>query len=141
MALETAREAGLVESFLPTNFKLPMVAPGDLGRSAAHFLSEPVEKTGLHFVEGPELYSPADVARAFADALGKPASVAEIPKAKWIEKYRSFGFSEAAAQSYARMTEKTISELEMAADPVRGKTALRQYVKALVERMPAPTKA
>ena len=70
-SLETAKNEGVVHTFYPVDFKLPMVAPKDIGKIAAGLLTEPSEKTGVHYVEGPEMYSSADVAGAFSIALGK----------------------------------------------------------------------
>jgi uncharacterized protein YbjT (DUF2867 family) len=134
MALASAQEAGVVESFLPAGLRLPMVAPEDLGRSAAQRLAEPSDDGGIWHVEGPELYSPEDVAGAFAQALGKPVSVKEVPETQWREKYRSYGFSEAAADSYARMTEITVREPMTSSNPTRGPTTLQDYVLDLVTR-------
>ena len=132
MALQSATERGVVESFYPKDFVLPMVAPEDLGTSAAQFLCEPADRSGLHHVEGPQRYTPADVADAFARALEKPVHVSVIPKSRWIETYRSIGFSAAAADSYARMTERTLDSASMPADPIRGATSLGDYISARV---------
>lgn len=134
MALETARTRGVVESFFPEDFSLPMVAPEDLGRAAARFLIEPAGRTGLHYVEGPQRYTPGDVAAAFAEALDRPVRVEVVARENWIAAYRAAGFSEAAAQSYARMTGITLDRAYEAAEPIRGAITLRDYLTA---RIPA----
>jgi uncharacterized protein YbjT (DUF2867 family) len=132
-SLETVREQGILPSMLPAGLKFPMVAPEDLGRAAARWLTEPVERTGLHYVEGPEPYSPADVAAAFAVALGRPVEVRGVPREGWEETFRSLGFSEPAAKSYARMTAASVDGgFEMPDRPVRGSVTLRDYIGALV---------
>ncbi|MDQ8756626.1 NAD(P)H-binding protein [Sphingosinicella sp. LHD-64] len=132
MAIETARERGVIESFFPEDFALPMVAPEDLGRTAARFLTDPAKQTGLHYVEGPRHYTPANVAAALAEALDRPVRVAVVPREKWIETYRAAGFSEAAASSYARMTGITLDRAYRATDPIRGTIGLRDYLAARV---------
>jgi uncharacterized protein YbjT (DUF2867 family) len=131
-ALETARDEGVVHTMLPADLKIPMVAPRDLGRAAADLLMRE-GTSGLHHVEGPELYSPADVAAAFADALGRPVRAAVTPRDEWEQAFRDMGFSPEAAQSYTRMTEVSMDEGFTTPDnPVRGSTTLRAYVEALV---------
>ena len=132
MALDSARTRGVVQSFLPEDLILPMVAPEDLGRTAARFLTEPVERTGLHYVEGPARCTPADVAAAFAEALDRPVRVEVVPRENWVEAFRVLGFSESGAHSYARMTGLTADGPLMPADPIRGSISLREYVAALV---------
>lgn len=117
----------------PADFKLPMVAPEDLGVEVARLLTEPAENTQLLHVEGPERYSPADVATAFATALGNPVRAEVVPREQWEQVFKSFGFSAAAAESYARMTAVTLDEqYERVTDPARGKTSLTAYIARLV---------
>ncbi|QKD02680.1 NmrA family NAD(P)-binding protein [Mesorhizobium loti] len=131
-SLETARRDGVVNSLFPADFELPMVAPTDLGEAAARLLREPAGKNGLHHVEGPARYSPADVADAFGDALGKDVRVVSAPREHWVEAFKEVGFSPEAAQSYARMTEVTVDEpYDPATSPERGKVTLERYVAEL----------
>ncbi|KRB03392.1 NmrA family NAD(P)-binding protein [Lysobacter sp. Root690] len=134
-SLHSAREHGKVLSFYPADFSLPMVAPRDLGRVAADLITEPVANTGMHHVEGPRAYSPADVADAFAQALGREVEVEVVPRAQWVAAYQKLGFSEAAAKSYADMTAVTLDKsYRPAHDPVRGQVSLQAYVQGLVDR-------
>ncbi|WP_343715529.1 NmrA family transcriptional regulator, partial [Inquilinus sp.] len=136
-SLEAVRAGGVLPSMLPARLRIPMVAPEDLGKAAARWLAEPVERTGLHYVEGPERYSAADVAAAFAAALGRPVEVQEIPRDRWEETFRGLGFSEPAARSFARMTAAGVDGgFEMPDDPVRGSVTLRDYIAALVRGRP-----
>lgn len=123
---------GVLSTMLPADLTLPMVAPEDLGRVAARLLQEPVEQIGIHPVEGPERYSPNDVAAAFAAALGRAVRVDVIPRENWEDAYRSLGFSDAAAHSYARMTALTADGPEYPEDPIRGSIPLRTYIGKLV---------
>jgi uncharacterized protein YbjT (DUF2867 family) len=133
-SLQTAREEGKVHSMYPPDFTLPMVAPRDLGEFAAPLMLGPAESSGPHYVEGPERYSPGDVARAFSQALGRPVEVAVTPPAQWEQAFRSLGFSEAAAKSYAAMTRLTLENKEEPDKPQRGATSLGEYISALVRR-------
>jgi uncharacterized protein YbjT (DUF2867 family) len=133
-ALQTARDEGVVRTFLPTEFALPMVAPADLGHVAARLLTDEVDHTGLRYVEGPMAYSPADVARAFAQALGRDVRTVETPRSEWVATFRTLGFSAAAADSYARMTALTVDGAARPEAPERGRTTLNEYVSGVVRR-------
>ena len=52
-ALPTAQHQGEGHTFYPVDFRLPMVAPHDIGQLVARLLLEPAARTGLHYVEGP----------------------------------------------------------------------------------------
>ena len=131
-ALKTARDEGVIDSMFPQDFKLPMVAPKDLGELAARLMTEPAEKTGLFYAEGPEPYTPGDVATAFSEALNKSVAVRVTPREKWEEAFKAMGFSTAAAKSHAAMTALTRDHPYFDDAPVRGRTSLRAYVRALV---------
>lgn len=134
-ALETARDEGVVNTFFPPDFALPMVAPVDLGRVAARLLAEEVDHTGVRYVEGPVPYSAADVAHAFAAALGREVRTVATPRSEWVGALQAFGFSPAAAASYARMMAITLDgAYERPEVPERGPTPLAEYVAALVRR-------
>lgn len=132
-ALETAGKEGVVHTFYPVDFKLPMAAPKDIGEIAAGFLMQTKQRSGIHYVEGPETYSSADVAAAFSDALKKEVKAVQIPADAWVKTLKGFGFSDKAAHSMAAMTEITLKEAyEKPASPIRGETTLRQYIDGLV---------
>ncbi|MFL6603259.1 MAG: NAD(P)H-binding protein [Steroidobacteraceae bacterium] len=129
-ALDAANRSGLLMSMLPRDLKIPMVAPKDLGAVAARLLQEGASGTEIHHVEGPERYTPADVAAAFARALDKAVEVEVVARERWEEAFRSFGFSAKAARSYACMTGVTVDALELPASRIRGVIPLTDYVFA-----------
>jgi uncharacterized protein YbjT (DUF2867 family) len=132
-SLETARGSGTVYTFYPVDFKLPMVAPSDIGGVAARLMLEPVTQTGLHYVEGPQQYSAKDVAAAFSAALESDVKAVEIPETHWIQALEDAGFSEPAAASMAAMTHLTLKEKYEDPDPFRGTTTLTTYISELVK--------
>ncbi|MBC7900586.1 MAG: NmrA family NAD(P)-binding protein [Saprospiraceae bacterium] len=135
MSLATAKDEGMIHSFYPADFKLPMVAPHDLGQAAARLMTEPVEQTGTHHVEGPQQYSPSDVAAAFCSALGKDVKVNVIPRDQWAQSFKGLGFSDAAAKSYSGMTAVTLDKsYKLHESPVKGKISLEEYITELVNR-------
>ena len=77
--LGAVREKGVLPSFIPADRSVPMVATGDIGRTAADLLLEP--RGGVRVVElsGPRDPTPADVANALAKRLGRPVRVEALP--------------------------------------------------------------
>jgi uncharacterized protein YbjT (DUF2867 family) len=132
-AVATARDEGVVHTFFPPDFVLPMVAPADLGRVAARLLTE-IDHTGVRYVEGPRTYSAADVAKTLAQALGRDVRAVETPRSEWMAAFKALGFSPVAAASYVRMTAVTLDSVERPESPERGQTTLAEYVAALVRQ-------
>ncbi|WP_199320488.1 hypothetical protein [Leptolyngbya sp. FACHB-261] len=124
----------MVQTLYPENFKLPMVAPSDIGEIAARLMTEPIEQTGIHYVEGPDRYSSQDVAVAFATALGRPVFAESIPRDQWLVTFKSIGFSNEAAESFANMTAVTLNETFPNLNSVeRGATSLHNYLSQMVQ--------
>lgn len=133
MSVESAEKEGKIYTFFPTDFKLPMVSPKDIGRIAADLLTNENETTKIHFVEGPETYSPDDVATAFGKALNKTVEAVQIPQEKWLSTFKEIGFSDITARSMAKMTEITIEDkYEKSETPIRGNTTIDEYIQNLV---------
>lgn len=129
--LAAVRDGGMLPSFFPADLTIPMVAPADLGEAAARRLLG--GETGIRHIEGPQRYTPRDVADAFASALGTDVDVQEIPRASWEETFIGLGFSEPAARSYACMTATVIDEAaDQPTDYERGSTSLQEYIGRLV---------
>ena len=141
-SLHTAQQEGIIHTFFAPDYVLPMVAPQDIGHFAARLMMEPAASTGLHFFEGPERYSPLQVAQAFATALQKPVQAVEIPQGGWKEAMQSVGFSAQSAESFANMTE--ITRQGAFPEPgavVRGATSLSSYVAELAKDTRFPSTA
>lgn len=135
MLVDAVREGGVLLTPFPADLLLPMVAPEDLGAAAARRLVSGLDDVGVRHVAGPERRTMNDVARAFAQALGRPVRVETLPRDRWLEDYRKHGFSDAAALSYACMTQATIDTVEQAPEPdERGEVTLESYIQALVAR-------
>ncbi|WP_268799839.1 NmrA family NAD(P)-binding protein [Sphingopyxis sp. Root154] len=131
--LDPIRETGKLQTMYPADLPLPMAAPHDLGKAAADRLLSPTAEVGVRYVEGPDRYSSNDVAQAFAEALGRPVEVVVTPREQWEAAYREFGFSEAAADSYARMTAASLDGgFDSDESPIRGVTTLGEYIRQLV---------
>ena len=126
-ALPMARQEGVLPSMFPADFLLPMVAPQDVGAAAAAFLREPEAVGGVRHVEGPKRFSPADVASALSEVIGRTVVVESTPPERFVDTFRAFGFSEGAALSYAGMTRATLEQPDFPTEFVRGTTDLRRY--------------
>ncbi|MBW4690455.1 MAG: NmrA family NAD(P)-binding protein [Lyngbya sp. HA4199-MV5] len=127
-SLPVAREQGVVQTLYPEDFQLPMVAPADIGELAARLLTEPIEQTGLHYIEGPDRYSAQDVALSLAAVFGRPVDARPIPRDRWLTALKEMNFSDEAARSFANMTAVTLNDPFPALNSVeRGTTSLHDY--------------
>ncbi len=135
--LASARKDGVIQSFFPVDFELPMVAASDLGEVAARELLEPETQGSIRHVEGPERYDALHVAEAFAKALQRPVRALEIPSAKRLAALHELGFSDAAAASFSGMLDATLNgTFPNLREVERSSTSLEQYVHRLVTRPP-----
>lgn len=127
--LETAASTGKLPTMFPADVPIPMVAPDDLGKVAADRLLSPLGDVGVRYIEGPRRYSSDDVAKAFSAVLGKPVELSVTPRGQWKDAFLQLGFSDAAADSYARMTAVSLDGgFDLSDDPIRGTTTLEMYV-------------
>lgn len=128
-----AAKAGRLSTPFAADLDIPMVAPQDLGQVAANRLMSSLDDVGVKYVEGPKRYSSDDVASAFAAALGRPVELAVTPRDDWKAAFRKLGFSEAAADSYARMTAVSVDGgFDMPDDALRGAITLDAYIRDLL---------
>lgn len=136
--LGTVCESGTLPSFFPANMTLPMVAPEDLGQAAAKRLLSSTGDVGIVNTEGPERYSPTDVADAFGQALNTDVSVDTIPRDQWVQTFITIGFSDAAAASYACMTAAVVDGEASSPEgnTEYGETGLQTYIGDLIALLP-----
>jgi NAD(P)H dehydrogenase (quinone) len=133
--VESAK-TGVVKSFLqPLDHKIPMIATQDIAQSVVELLGEIWQGERLIELEAQERYSAADIAAAFASALGTPVRAEIVPRSSWEELFRSQGMT--YPQPRIRMldgfNERWI-EFERAPHTVRkGTTELAEVIKSLVQ--------
>lgn len=128
---DAVRRSRQLATMYPASTLMPMVAPLDLGEAAASRLLGPVDDQVLWHVEGPERYTPQDVADAFARALGRQVTLDVAPRHQWKTVYKSLGFSDAAAHAYVRMTELSLdNDFDKPERPVRGSVTLQDFLAA-----------
>lgn len=134
--VEPARTQGKLTTMFPPDLRLPMAAPADLGEAAAVRLVAGLDDVGVEHVEGPSRYTASDVARALSDSFGSPVAVEMLPRDAWLAAYRELGFSDAAADAYARMTAASIDQgfdFPAGSRVSRGQTSLEDYISAVAE--------
>jgi NAD(P)H dehydrogenase (quinone) len=91
--VESAK-TGVVKSFLqPLDHKIPMIATQDIAQSVVELLGEIWQGERLIELEAQERYSAADIAAAFASALGTPVRAEIVPRSSWEELFRSQGMT------------------------------------------------
>jgi uncharacterized protein YbjT (DUF2867 family) len=105
MSADIAKESGILPSFYPTDLKIEMNSPIDVAEFVANKIIAGIDKSELIELAGPEQYSPNDVAREMAKSLGRIVETQEIPREKWDETLKSFGFSDDAVKNFVKMTE------------------------------------
>jgi len=89
--VEAARR-GLIPSFLqPLDHRIPMVAAGDIARTAAELLDETWMGVRVIELEGPRRYSANDIAAGFSAALEHPVRTEAVPHDQWETLFRSQG--------------------------------------------------
>jgi NAD(P)H dehydrogenase (quinone) len=101
--LGAAVGGGVLPSFFPADFRIPMNATLDIGRIAADLLLHPAKRYRLIEMSGPEDYSPADIAAVLTTLLGKPIKVLALPLAAVVPEFMKMGMSEAISKLFAEM--------------------------------------
>jgi len=87
-----ARDEGVLHSFLqPAERAIPMVATKDIGALAAELIGQDWTGTRIVELEGPVRVSPNDLARAFAEVLGRSVRVEIVPRDTWEALFRAQG--------------------------------------------------
>ena len=134
-AIASAREQGIVHSFLPFDVKIPMVAPDDLGDAAATLMTAPLDESKCVYVEGPARYTSTEVAAAFAAALGRDVALVTVPERELKTAFERIGFSQRGAESYANMT-RTLYENDFPPESstIHGVSSLESYIEKLASR-------
>jgi uncharacterized protein YbjT (DUF2867 family) len=129
-SLDSVRATGKLPTMFPADLPIPMVAPRDLGRFAADRLMAPLDDIGVRHVEGPARYTSSEVAAVLSKVLERPVKLEVTPREQLQQAFQSLGFSDAAADSYARMTAVSIdTRFELSDNPLKGDTTLESYFR------------
>lgn len=117
MSLPVVQEHGILPTFFPVDFAVPMIAPEDVARFAAQVFVGEVESQTIHSITGPHAYTATDIARLLGEVLGRKVTAIQTPEDTWIETLTSVGFSPANARHMADMTAAVLSGLTVAEGP------------------------
>jgi NAD(P)H dehydrogenase (quinone) len=89
--VEAARK-GVIPSLLqPLDHRIPMVAAGDIARTAVELLNETWMGVRVIELEGPRRYSANDIVAGFSAALERPVRAEAVPRDHWETLFRSQG--------------------------------------------------
>ncbi len=133
---------GILPSFFPANFRLPMAATLDIGRIAAGLLLRPAPGIRMVEMEGPARYTPADIAAALTTLLGKPVNVVEVPLAALVPEFTKLGFTEDVAKLFQEMYEGILNgtvAFDGSGEHRKGTVTPQEVLAALLK--PAPVQA
>ena len=90
--IPNAESTGTFESYLaPLTRTLPMAATADIGIAIADLLLDKSEKRRTVEIEGPNRYSPADVALELGTLLGRDLVATLIPRPSWHQRFLDEG--------------------------------------------------
>lgn len=100
--LPVVKDAGVLPSFFPATFAMPMVSTGDIGRLAAAVLVEGTPKTQI--LELGTMRTASEIAATLGRLLGKPVTVQEAPLDAVAPTLTAAGLPADLAALYAEMT-------------------------------------
>jgi len=136
-ALPDAKE-GLLNTFLPADFRWPHVAAHDVGRVAAQLVLEHPKQHRVVELAGPEDAGPADVARTLSRLLETEVEPVVEPLHEAAEAFKGMGFSPELATMYQHLYEGIAAgrlSFEHPESVVRGKDTLEQTLQAMLARI------
>jgi uncharacterized protein YbjT (DUF2867 family) len=134
-ALAPARNDGVLPSFLPTNFTHAVVATTDIGRTAAQALLDGPRGRRVIELSGPADVTPADIAAALTDLLGRSVKVVEAPLDAVVPAFMSFGMSQHMAEIYREMYAGFIAggiTWEGKREQARGSIGAKEGLRAMI---------
>jgi uncharacterized protein YbjT (DUF2867 family) len=134
-AVASARNDGVLRSFLPASFVHPVVTTTDIGRTAAQALLDGPRGRRVIELSGPVDVTPADVAAALGELLGRTVKVVEAPLDAVVPAFKLFGMSQHMAELYGEMYASFIAggiAWEGKGEGVRGSTGLKDGLRAML---------
>ena len=137
--LPVAKQEGTLPSFLaPLDRSIPMVSVNDIGRVCAETLMAGSKAPRYTELQGPQSYSPLDVAQTLSKILQREVAAVAVPEDDWIEIFTSWGFSVHAAGTWAEMVRGFNSGHIVFEDQnvrsVSGNVTLEQALRKLLDK-------
>jgi len=107
-AVKSGHSAALGSMLQKLDRKIPHIATNDIGRVVAEYMTKPtdeVDKLVIIELEGPEPYSPNDVAKATSAILGKPIPANAMSEETVRELLGRFGWPKTTADNWLEMVQ------------------------------------
>jgi uncharacterized protein YbjT (DUF2867 family) len=133
--LPTAKNDGVLPSFLPANFTHAVVTTTDIGRTAAQALLDGPRGRRVIELSGPTDVTPADLAGTLTQLVGRTVKVVEAPLDAVVPTFMSFGMSQHMSEIYRQMYEGFIDgriTWEGKGERVRGSIGVKEGLRALL---------
>jgi uncharacterized protein YbjT (DUF2867 family) len=133
--LPSARNDGVLPSFLPANFTHPVVTTTDIGRTAAQALLDGPRGRRVIELSGPADVTPAEIAATLTELLGRTVKVVEAPLDAVVPTFMSFGMSQHMSEIYREMYAGFIAggiTWEGEGERVRGSIGVKEGLRAML---------
>jgi uncharacterized protein YbjT (DUF2867 family) len=135
--LPAAKNDGVLPSFFPANFRHSVVTTTDIGRTAAQALLDGPRGRRVIELSGPTDVTPADIAAALTELLGRTVQVVEAPLDAVVPTFMSFGMSQHMSEIYREMYAGFIAggiTWEGKGERVRGSIGVKEGLRALGQK-------
>jgi uncharacterized protein YbjT (DUF2867 family) len=104
-SLPIAAQSGHFYTFYqPAERPVPSIATRDIGALAAELLTDK-SWTGRRVIELGSPYTPAQIASAMSEVLGRPLSAMPVPRDRWTATMESFGLPPGSTWAYEEMVD------------------------------------
>ena len=133
--LAPAKKDGVMPSFLPADRTHGVVTTTDIGRTAAQTLLDGARGRRVIELSGPVDVTPADVAAALSELLGRTVTVVEAPLDAVVPTFMSFGMSQQVAELYREMYDGFLKggiAWEGTGERVRGSIGVKEGLRAML---------
>ena len=134
--LGAAKGQGVLPTFIAPQAMVPMISTRDIGRVGAEQLMAGGKGKQIVELAGPEEYSPNQVAAALGQILGKSVTAQHAPLSAVVPTFKSFGFSDEAANLFEEMyTSFSTGAIgyEHPTSVIRGRVTLAEALKGFVK--------
>ncbi len=133
--LPAAKNDGVLPSFLPANATHAVVMTTDIGRTAAQALLDGPRGRRVIELSGPTDVTPADIAAALTELLGRMVNVVEAPLDAVVPTFMSFGMSQHMAEIYREMYAAFLGgriAWEGKGERVRGSIGVKEGLRTMI---------
>lgn len=136
-SLGAATATGVLASLHhPLDKRFPTISAHDVGLIAAGLLDAAEAPPRIVHAEGPQRYTPMDVAAALAGPLGRPVQAVALPRGQWEQALAAGGLGEGYVRLITELYDAhNAGRIEVEGGEIRrGTTPLADVLAALVRR-------